>query len=47
MILEILVRDTGVGISEKDMKELLKAFGKLGTTKVINQQGVGLGLMIS
>lgn len=39
--------DTGVGISEEDQKHLFRMFGKMKKSFEINQQGVGLGLMIS
>lgn len=45
--LKIDIIDTGVGISDEDQKHLFQIFGKLKKTYHINQQGVGLGLMIS
>lgn len=41
------VKDTGVGISDEDKRHLFHLFGKLEKTYHINQQGVGLGLVIS
>jgi len=46
-ILKFEIIDTGVGISEEDKRNLFQVFGKLKKTYHINQQGVGLGLMIS
>jgi len=41
------VIDTGIGIKEEDCKNLFKMFGKLNSSLDLNQEGVGLGLMIS
>jgi CheY-like chemotaxis protein len=41
------VEDTGVGISEDQIEDLFKIYGKLEDPKRINTQGVGLGLTIS
>ncbi|TNV73770.1 hypothetical protein FGO68_gene16965 [Halteria grandinella] len=46
-ILEISIIDTGVGMSEKDVKKLFQFFGKLEKDKDINKNGMGLGLNIS
>ena len=46
-MLEVQVRDTGVGISHQDQKKLFKLYGFLETTKEINTKGIGLGLHIS
>jgi len=43
----ISVKDTGIGIKPEDLKTLFGQFGKVSETQNINQQGVGLGLMIS
>jgi len=42
------VHDTGIGISQKDKKNLFKMFGmEKKQIKVINQHGTGIGLVIS
>ncbi|CAK87435.1 unnamed protein product (macronuclear) [Paramecium tetraurelia] len=43
------VEDTGVGISQNNLTKLFKAFGKIkeGLSENLNEQGVGLGLLIS
>ncbi|TNV83858.1 hypothetical protein FGO68_gene3883 [Halteria grandinella] len=46
-ILETSIIDTGVGMSEKDLKKLFQFFGKLEKDKDINKNGMGLGLNIS
>lgn len=48
-LIRISVKDSGIGINEKDQKKLFKAFGKLdlGDNETLNIQGVGLGLLIS
>ena len=45
--LEVEVEDTGIGISEENMKKLFKAFGQIDTRKNRNVEGTGLGLVIS
>ncbi|CAK90490.1 unnamed protein product (macronuclear) [Paramecium tetraurelia] len=47
--LRIGVRDEGIGISEEDQLNLFKAFSKVNSeeSRKLNQQGVGLGLVIS
>lgn len=40
------VADTGIGISEENMKNLFKLFGKIDESKALNKGGVGLGLTI-
>ena len=45
--LVIQVKDTGIGIKNKDRIKLFKLFGKLQNTKGMNTQGIGLGLVIS
>lgn len=45
--LEVSVKDTGIGIKEKDLPKLFKLFGFLDTTKEINAKGIGLGLHIA
>jgi len=41
------VADTGIGIKKEDLGKLFKIFGKLEASTEFNQQGVGLGLVIS
>jgi signal transduction histidine kinase len=43
----VSVQDTGVGIKQEDLALLFKFFGKVSSTKDINQSGMGLGLTIS
>jgi len=46
-MIEISVKDTGVGISQEKIKNLFQRYGKLEDTTGINKTGVGLGLIIS
>ena len=46
-MLKIEVKDTGVGIEQRDIPNLFKKFGKLLRTASMNSEGIGLGLMIS
>eukprot|EP00347_Sterkiella_histriomuscorum_P007148 403350083 len=46
-ILEIKVQDTGVGISQEQIKSLFKVFTKIMEDRELNRQGCGLGLSIS
>lgn len=41
------VSDTGVGMTEEEVKNLFQVFGKLESTSSFNRSGVGLGLFIS
>ena len=45
-MIEIIVRDTGVGIKEENLQKLFKLFGFLEQTKELNTNGIGLGLHI-
>lgn len=45
--LKIAVEDTGIGISEVNKKKLFQMFGFLEESASVNQNGVGLGLVIS
>ena len=44
---QIVIRDTGVGISEENKKKLFMEFSRLADTNQQNRSGVGLGLTIS
>ena len=48
-LLQISVKDTGLGISEENISKLFKAFSKINGSAdlALNSQGVGLGLVIS
>ena len=46
-MIESSVKDTGIGIKQKDQKKLFKLFGFLDSTKELNPKGIGLGLNIS
>ncbi len=46
-VLNISVRDTGIGIREEDMDKLFKQFERLETTRNKNIEGTGLGLAIT
>lgn len=39
--------DTGVGIKKNETMKLFKLFGTMKTTRQMNAQGIGLGLVIS
>lgn len=46
----VSVQDTGIGISKENQKQLFTLFGKINSEKeslLLNQQGTGLGLVIS
>lgn len=42
----VIVIDSGKGIDKDDMQNLFKMFGKLRRTAEINNEGIGMGLMI-
>ncbi|MBP5564769.1 MAG: response regulator [Lachnospiraceae bacterium] len=46
-VMEVEVKDTGIGISDENMGKLFKAFGQIDTRKNRNVEGTGLGLAIS
>lgn len=41
------MKDTGIGILEKDKSKLFRLFGFLKDDSQLNKNGVGLGLVIS
>ena len=41
------VADNGVGVKKQDQTKLFKLFGCLQSTRQINTQGIGLGLVIT
>ena len=45
-MLQANVVDSGKGISEDEMPNLFKLFGKLKRTAQMNHEGIGMGLMI-
>ena len=42
----VSVQDTGIGISQKGIKNLFKTFGMLDENSSLNKNGIGLGLSI-
>lgn len=44
--LEVLVKDTGIGIANEDIPKLFKPFSKLDAGKTLNPNGTGLGLSV-
>lgn len=46
-LIQISVKDQGIGIKTEDLQKLFKLFGFLNRTKEINTKGIGLGLHIS
>ena len=45
-ILEVHIVDTGKGIKEEDFSKLFTLFGTLQRTASLNNEGIGLGLLI-
>ena len=45
--LVVAVVDSGKGITQEEMPQLCKKFGKLFRTAAMNSDGIGLGLKIS
>lgn len=46
-MLEVIVSDTGIGITQKEIDSLFTLFGRLESSSSVNPHGVGLGLHIS
>lgn len=46
-LLTTKVLDSGIGITQEDLKKLFVFFGKIDASKNINKGGMGLGLTIS
>ena len=46
-MIQISVKDSGIGIKQDDQQQLFKLFGFLDSSKAMNTKGVGLGLHIS
>jgi two-component system sensor histidine kinase/response regulator len=44
--LKVIVKDTGIGISEENQQKLFKQFGFLDCSQNVNPNGIGLGLHI-
>jgi signal transduction histidine kinase len=45
-MIEVIVKDSGVGIKEENLTKFFKLFGLLDQTKELNTNGIGLGLHI-
>lgn len=45
--MQIVVRDSGVGMNEKQVNKLFQNFTKILSHRDLNTEGVGLGLVIS
>ena len=45
-MIRVQVSDTGKGIQAEEMPKLFQLFGKLKRTAEINDDGIGLGLLI-
>ena len=46
-LIQISVKDTGIGIKQKDMLKLFQMFSMLGSSQHVNKSGTGMGLFIS
>ena len=42
-----MIKDTGIGIKEKNLQKLFQNFGKLKDKNNLNKGGLGFGLNIS
>src|SRR5690606_15198562 len=45
--LEVVVKDTGIGISKEDQERLFQEFGQASSASQINVKGTGIGLVLS
>ncbi|MCK4339031.1 MAG: sensor histidine kinase, partial [Candidatus Cloacimonetes bacterium] len=45
--IEVIVKDTGIGIKKEHMERLFKAFSQIPTENRLVQEGTGLGLYLS
>lgn len=46
-MMEIVVKDTGIGVKEEDMSKLFKSFARLDTPLRVTTPGTGLGLYLT
>lgn len=46
-VVEVSVRDTGIGMAREDLKELFKAFSRIRAEGIAIKEGTGLGLYLS
>ena len=42
----LTVRDTGIGIPQKEQKDIFKKFSRASNARTLNQEGLGLGLYV-
>ena len=45
-MLEVRVIDTGAGLSTQELKKLFQLYGKCERTEELNEDGIGIGLVI-
>jgi signal transduction histidine kinase len=45
-MIEVIVKDSGIGIKKENLNKLFKLFGLLEQSKELNTNGIGLGLHI-
>ena len=46
-VLSVAIIDTGIGIKESDLSSLFQQFGTINNFGELNNNGIGLGLVIS
>lgn len=46
-MIDVKVKDSGLGIRQNDLPKLFKLFGYLNQTNKVNSNGIGLGLYIT